>query len=160
MIMRKSMSLLSVCAVAAAWAGPAVATGPVLKCYQMGGFRDQLRLVFDVPVKGHQSVYGKWVVPGLYSLAVSGSYETDIDGTTKHLSVVGTSNDPANFSGNLICGMNGVVGGDLSFQCTGGNSGNLQGSNSPLTSISCPPANAPIGNESGPTIGQLQRSPQ
>lgn len=158
--MRKSVSCLAAAAVVVACASPAMGTGPVLKCYQLGAFRDQLRLIFEPSINGHQLVYGKWAAPTVYSLAVSGSYETDIDGKTKHLSIVGTTNDPTLFSGNMICGLNGVVGSDLRIQCSGGNGSNVQTSSSPLTSISCPPLDAPPDASDAPAIGLLRPSPQ
>jgi hypothetical protein len=116
-------------------------------CFRLDSFPDTLRLEFGPLTDGHRNVYGTWGAPGDYTMPVSGAFELNVGSTTvRRLGIVGTNNNTQDFSGNLICGLDGIRGGPYQIQCSGGPTRYPGFTGTSLNPISCaglpPPSNA------------------
>jgi len=133
--MRPSVKLLTA-GILALSAGSFSTGAQAETCFKLNPFVDILRLVIGPATNGHRNVYGSWIAPGIYTLPVSGALELNAGSTTvRRLGIVGT-NATAFFGGNLICGLDGIRGSSVKWQCSGGTGANFQNSGT-LTPISC-----------------------
>jgi hypothetical protein len=118
-------------------------------CYQLKPYDDVIKLGYHVQ-GNHTNLFGNWRTSN-YTLPVVGAREPNLNGGPKRVSLHGT-NDSADFDGNPICAIDGVVNGAFTISCVGGTAGNFSNTGTNLTPVSCDetePVGGPLAGKSG-----------
>jgi len=105
------------------------------QCYNLSPFSDVIHLS-HISSGPDRSLFGNWIATGAYSLPVVGAREANLNGGPKRVSLNGT-NDTADFGGNPICAIDGVLNGAWSLTCVGGSNGTFTTSGSAFAQVSC-----------------------
>ena len=115
-------------------------------CYKLNPFVDVIKLSYHT-VGSHTNLFGNWTTTS-YTLPVVGAREANLNGGPKRVSLNGTNNT-ADFGGNPICAIDGVVNGAFTITCVGGSGGTFTNPGTHLTPVSCTAAEPGEGREAG-----------